>query len=272
MGTREEPLSRMPVLPARLEMGMEDVPDSRPVIPSRKLIDLVRIPPGSFIMGSTRGLPLEEPVHEVVISQVFFIGRYPVTQAQWLAVMGDNPSGFPEGGNYPVENLSWEDAVEFCRRLSGRGEGQYRLPSEAEWEYVCRAGSTTEFHFGGEDLLDDYAWHEGNSGERTHAVGLKLPNAWGLHDMMGNVWEWCQDVWHGDYTGAPGDGSAWMEDAATQPRRCLRGGAWNYDAMRCRSAYRSFEWKEFRADHIGIRVVCEDIRKGSFQEPRRGDY
>jgi formylglycine-generating enzyme required for sulfatase activity len=224
------------------------------------MIEMIPLPPGRFQMGSTRGLPLEVPVREVTIRHGFSMAIHPVTQAQWEVVMGRNPAGFPLGGDFPVENVSWEDAQAFCARLQEQDGRRFRLPTEAEWEYACRAGSTTEFHFGDDEgELKDYAWFERNSGRQPNKVGQKRPNAWGLHDMPGTVWEWCEDVWHSDYEGAPVDGSGWMERETQQPRRCLRGGSWNYDAFRCRSAYRSRDWKNFRTDHFGFRVVVDGL-------------
>jgi formylglycine-generating enzyme required for sulfatase activity len=133
---------------------------------------------------------------------------------------------------------------------------EVRLPSEAEWEYACRAGTATEYFFGDcEADLGAYAWFCLNSDERPHPVGLKRPNSWGFYDMAGNVWEWCSDVWHSDYTGAPTDGSPRQDGGERQPRRCLRGGAWNFDAFRCRSAYRSRDWKHFATNHFVVRIA-----------------
>jgi formylglycine-generating enzyme required for sulfatase activity len=200
------------------------------------LLNMVEIPAGEFMMGSP---PEEEdrdddegPQRTVSVPR-FFMGRFQVTQAQYEAVMGENPSNF-EGANRPVEKVSWNDAVAFCEKLSQMTGRTYRLPSEAEWEYACRAGTTTPFHFG-PTITTELANYNGNEtygsgpeglrrGETTE-VGSFPPNAFGLHDMHGNVWEWCQDVWHGNYEGAPTDGSAWIE-GGDQERRVLRGGSW----------------------------------------------
>ena len=209
-----------------------------------------------FKMGSTRGLPLECPVHTVRITRRFLLGKFPVTQGQWNAVMPLNRSVF-SGDDLPADIVTWDDAKAFCAKLATTSGWEVRLPSEAEWEYACRAGTENEFFFGDdESKLCDYAWYDLNSHVRTHPVGMKKPNNWGLCDMVGNVWEWCEDVWHSDYEGAPRDGSPWLENATEQPRRCLRGGAWNYDACRCRSAYRSREWKHFATDHFGFRIAA----------------
>jgi formylglycine-generating enzyme required for sulfatase activity len=225
-------------------------------IDGRTLIDLIAIPSGVFQMGSSQGLPLETPVHTVSIERPFLLGKFPVTQGQWKALMPVNPSTFAGAGNLPVDNVSWEDAKLFCAKLAASCHREVRLPSESEWEYACRAGTTTEFFFGHDgSLLSDYAWFDLNSQEQTHPVGMKQPNPWGLYDMTGNVWEWCEDVWHSDYETGPHDGNPLLANAAGQPRRCLRGGAWNYDAFRCRSAYRSREWKHFATDHFGFRIA-----------------
>ena len=234
-------------------------------------IELVAIPAGDFIMGSPNEAFSEAPPHRVRLRGRWFLGKYPVTQAQWLAVMGENPSAFPQSPNQPVDSVSWHQAMEFCRRLGLRSGNRVRLPSEAEWEYSCRAGSNGEFFFGSwgpfrddSDVpadvrlaLSEYAWFDLNSVDRTHPVGTKQPNPWGLYDMVGNVWEWCADVWHSGYIGAPQDGSAWLKDEERQPRRCLRGGAWNMDAFRCRSSYRSFDHGELATNRFGFRVAVD---------------
>ena len=209
------------------------------------------VPAGEFRMGSGRGYDDEKPVHRVTVSRPFYLGVHEVTQAQYEKMMGSNPSHF-RGPGRPVEDVTWNDAREFCRRLSVREGVEYRLPTEAEWEHSCRAGGTTKYCFG--DLasgLADYAWFAGNSGNQTHEVGQKRPNAWGLHDMHGNVWEWCQD-WFGPYTGeaqtdprGPGEGT----------RRVLRGGPWGVPPDGCRSAYRNRTSPDHRHYTIGLRVV-----------------
>jgi formylglycine-generating enzyme required for sulfatase activity len=219
-------------------------------------IRLAKIQPGRFFMGSFNGMPLEQPVREVVITQPFLLGIYPVTQNQWTAVMGGNPSKHVGDSERPVENVSWIDAVAFCVSVSALTSLEFRLPSEAEWEYACRAGNGEEYFFGDNAIaLLDYGWYEINSMNRTHRVGRKRPNTWGLYDMAGNVWEWCADTWHSDYTGAPTTAAVWNDTQITQPRRVLRGGSWNHDSFRCRSAYRSREWNEFATDHFGFRVA-----------------
>jgi formylglycine-generating enzyme required for sulfatase activity len=198
---------------------------------------MVWVKPDSFRMGSPESeegrYSDEGPVHDVTLDG-FWLGKHEVTQAQYEAVTGKNPSHF-KGASLPVETVRWDDAMDFCRRLSQRTGKTYTLPSEAQWEYACRAGSQTRFCFGDSDSgLDAYAWYSGNSGSKTHPVGEKSPNAWGLHDMHGNVWEWCSD-WDGPYSSGsvrnptgPSDGSD----------RVLRGGGWGGSPQGCRSAYR----------------------------------
>jgi formylglycine-generating enzyme required for sulfatase activity len=233
--------------------------------------ELIPIPAGEFLMGSENRFFAEGPVHRVTLTREFLLGKYPVTQLQWQAVMGNNPSTFRDSPNHPVDSVSWDLAVEFCHRLSGLTRCRVRLPSEAEWEYACRAGSKTEFFFGSwPPFVDDhaipwevrqglceYAWFDLNSDDRTHPVGSLRPNPWGLHDLLGNVWEWCADAWHGSYVGAPSDGGPWMENDERQPRRCLRGGAWDMNAFRCRSCYRSDDHRALATSRFGFRVAMD---------------
>lgn len=221
-------------------------------------LDCVLIPAGEFTMGSIHGLPLEQPPRRVVIDKAYLIGRYAVTRELWCAVMGDDPSRFNHARGLPVHGISWDHAQAFNARLGTLLKKTVRLPSEAQWEYACRAGSETQYYFGTDAAdLTGYAWYDLNSLDRMQPVGLKRPNAWGLHDMVGNVWEWCEDVWHSDYIDAPVDALAWRVNEDQQPRRCLRGASWDNDAFRCRSAYRSYEWKELGTDRFGLRVVIE---------------
>ena len=217
-------------------------------------LDMVYIPVGTFMMGSPEGEGEnnEKPQHEVTV-QAFYMGKYPITQAQYQQVMGKNPSNF-QGNERPVETVSWDDAVEFCQRLSQQTGTEYRLPSEAEWEYACRAGTTTKYYFG-DDITSDLANYSGNVDETT-AVGKYPPNAFGLYDMHGNVWEWCQDDWHGDYKNAPTDGSAWV--SGENSTKVLRGGSWVNLPGYCRSASRYFYYfrRVYRIDFVGFRVVC----------------
>jgi len=221
-------------------------------------IDFVRVPAGEFLMGSPASEPgrreHEGPQHPVQISQPFYVARFEVTQAQWRAVMGENPSWY-KGDDLPVNRVSWFDCQEFCKRLSERVGLPVRLPTEAEWEYSCRAGATTAYGCGqnpGE--LGPYAWYDGNSRRQPNPVGGKLPNAWGLYDMQGNVWEWCEDPYHPSYEGAPSDGSAWLaEGQAATP--VLRGGSWFSKPPDLRCAARIRRIASMRSGYIGFRVV-----------------
>ena len=217
------------------------------------------IPPGTFMMGSPadeKGRLKSEMLHEVRLTSGFFIQTTPVTQGQWRAAMGDNPSRFKkEGDDCPVETVSWEDAQLFIGHLNEKERDlHFRLPTEAEWEYACRAGSRSRYHFGdGEDRLPDYAWFAGNSGKKTHPVAQKEPNAWGLYDMHGNVWEWCGD-WAGEYG---------IEGVSVDPKgpeegrhRVLRGGSWIIIAGYCRSAARYWLGPGGRSHVVGFRLVC----------------
>ncbi len=236
-------------------------------------LELMVIPGGTFKMGSSDGqvYDREIPQHEVSI-QSFLMGKYSVTQAQWKAVaalpkveqeLNHAPSYF-KGSNRPVEQVSWDEAVEFCQRLSQKTGREYCLPSEAEWEYACRAGTTTPFHFG-ETLTSDLANYratfpygsgpKGKYREQTTNVGSFPENAFGLCDMHGNVWEWCLDHWHENYAGAPIDGSAWLS-SDNQAARLLRGGSWIAYPSVCRSANRFRGARTFGVNDIGFRVVC----------------
>lgn len=201
-------------------------------------LEMVLIKAGSFMMGGNENDD-EKPVHRVNITKPFYLGKYEVTQSQWGAVMGNNPSYFKDcGGNCPVDNVDWYEAQQFVKRLNARRDGHtYRLPTEAEWEYAARSGTTGDYA----GNLEEMAWYgrSRNSGGKTHSVGQKKPNAWGLYDMHGNVYEWVQDRWHDNYTGAPMDGSAW--ESGSNNNRPLRGGSWfdNGLGRQWRSAYRN---------------------------------
>ena len=220
-------------------------------------ITMVWIPPGSFMMGRQDGEQdsedNEDPRHEVNINYGFWMGKYEVTQAQWEAVTGNNPSRF-NGDNRPVERVSWNDIHEgFLSQI----DDDFRLPSESEWEYACRAGTETRFYWGDDpdyDEIGDYAWYTSNSNSQTHDVGQKRPNTFGLYDMSGNVWEWCEDVWHGNYNGAPADGSDWTQGGA-QHYRVLRSGSWSDNPWHCRSALRSRNSPSHRTSSYGFRLV-----------------
>ena len=206
---------------------------------------LALIPAGKFMMGEV------EHQHEVTLSKPFYMGVTEVTQAQYEAIMGTNPSHF-KGATNPVDRVSWDDATEFCKKLSEKTRRAVRLPTEAEWEYACRAGSKTRFCFGdAEEGFEDYGWYGANSGNTTHPVGQKKPNAWGLYDMHGNVWEWCSD-WYGEYAAgqaADPTGPAKGED------RVLRGGCWGDGPQACRLARRNWSGPDGRYGNFGLRVV-----------------
>jgi formylglycine-generating enzyme required for sulfatase activity len=252
------------------------------------LLKMVEIPSGAFIMGSPKDeaerMEREDPQHEVRLG-LFYMGMYPIIQAQWWAVsalpqvnqeLDPNPSYF-KGADRPVEQVSWCDAVEFCARLSVKTGREYGLPTEAEWEYACRAGTTTPFHFG-ETITTDLANYDGtdeeygayNRGPKGIRKGETTPvdsfpaNAWGLYDMHGNVWEWCADVWHDSYDTKPEnlqqDGSTpWLSDVK-DASRSLRGGSWNFIPRNCRSAIRDANHPGVRNNFVGFRVVCRAAR------------
>ncbi len=221
-------------------------------------IELVWIPPGTFYMGSDDGSVEEEPRHPVTISRGLWVGKYPVTQGQWESIMGGNPSAFKGDANLPVENVSWYDCQEFVRKLSALGKGRFRLLSEAEWEYACRAGEPGDWCFGSDPaLLNEYAWNHEIANGRTHPVGQKKANGWGLHDMHGNVCEWCEDHHHQDYNGAPGVGTAWLDEGIEE--RITRGGSWCIITPECRSAYRGWYARpDTASDFMGFRVCKFD--------------
>ncbi|MBV6621440.1 MAG: formylglycine-generating enzyme family protein [Rivularia sp. (in: Bacteria)] len=236
-------------------------------------LEMVSIPGGSFKMGSSPGEKQrsqnEEPQHTVNVP-AFFMGKFEVTQEQYQKVMKKNPSRF-KGNKRPVERVSWHNAVEFCKKLSQKTRCTYRLPSEAEWEYACRAGITTPFHFG-ETITDELANYRASityasepKGEyrgETTPVGKFPPNSFGLYDMHGNVWEWCQDTWHNNYNGAPKNGSAWIDN--NNRCRVLRGGSWIDNPDYCRSAYRNIIYQVYDYDLFGLRVVCS-VAPGTFK-------
>ncbi len=210
------------------------------------------------MMGSDVDEPEEKPAHEVSIERAYYLGKYEVTQKQWVEVMDSNPSIF-KGDSLPVENVSWNDVQFFIRKLNEmEGTERYHLPSEAEWEYACRAGTTTRYSFGDNPSdLGDYAWYDYNSGYKTHPVGQKKPNSWGLYDMHGNVLELCQDTWFSDYEGTPADGSALELPSFYQTRRVVRGGSWDYGSWLCRSPYRYFDHQDSRRNRLGFRLLME---------------
>jgi len=217
-----------------------------------ELPEMVVIPAGSFTMGSNDVDDEEKPVHTVQIRR-FKMMTTEVTQALWEAVMGSNPSSF-KGADRPVEKVSWDDIQIFIRKLNQHSGQHFRLPSEAEWEYAARAGTTTRWSWGNSDsVAGQYAWYDGNSGDQTHPVGQKSPNGFGLYDMHGNVWEWVEDRYHDNYNGAPGDGSAWTSGSSLS--RVLRGGSWYNLPNNLRSANRFRDNPDFRSTNYGLRLA-----------------
>lgn len=223
-------------------------------------MEFVLIPSGSFMMGADPNFEDassdETPRHRVTISKAFYLGKFEVTQSQWVAVMGHNPSKF-KGRSNPVDTVSWDDARSFVRKLNQmEGTDKYRLPTEAEWEYAARAGTESTYSFGDDASdLGRYAWFDNNSGEKTHPVGQKGANAWRLHDMHGNVWEWVQDRYGENY---------YSQGRSTDPQgpssgdyRVLRGGSWNHNARFCRSASRIGNSPGNRNYYFGFRVLLE---------------
>ena len=228
-------------------------------------MELVRIPAGEFTMGSPqkeKGRGVDEgPQHLVRITKAFYIGKFEVTQEQWREVMGPGSlSCYFEGAENPVEMVSWDDCAEFVKKLnaSGKAKGTFSLPTEAEWEYACRAGSTTQYHFGDdEESLNDYAWYGmGKADRRTHPVGEKEPNAFGLYDTHGNVWEWCADWYGKDYYKKSPENDP--PGPTTGKDRVLRGGSWGNIPGAGRSASRYSRAPTFRSKYYGFRVVLRD--------------
>ncbi len=243
-------------------------------------LEMVLIQAGNFWMGSNHegddSNPDEYPIHEVEVPS-FSIGKTPVTQRQWRKVanlskiereLNPDPSHFKNCDDCPVEQVSWLEAIEFCQRLSEHSKKNYRLPTESEWEYACRAGTETPFHFGDTIITNlvnfdgRFVYGEGKKGKfrgKTTSVSSFPPNAFGLYDMHGNVWEWCMDAWHENYIGAPIDSSEWYDTNTKVKHRLLRGGSWNYEPESCRSAMRNSSSPDQRQRDIGFRVVCSDL-------------
>jgi len=230
-----------------------DEPSAKAGVSIVNSMEFKPIPVGTFTMGEGK------TAHKVTLTQPFELGVYEVTQEQYEKVMGRNPSHFLDPQN-PVEKVSWYDAVEFCRKLSAMSAEKsagyvYRLPTEAEWEYACRAGTTTTYSFGDSASdLGEYAWYRDENS--THPVGQKKPNAWGLYDMHGNVFEWCQD-WHGDY---PSGSVTDPTGAAVGSDRVCRGGSWSDSSDSCRSGNRRRHTPDYRYDYPGFRVLRSSIR------------
>ena len=247
-------------------------------------LTMVQIPAGTFLMGAPADEleqnSYETPQHKVTLNP-FFMGMYPITQSQWKSVATlpqlnqtlDPDCSHFKGDDLPVEEVSWDQATEFCDRLTVKTKRHYRLPTEAEWEYACRAGTTTPFSFG-EMITTELANYDGNypynngpKGEdrnKTTPVGTFPANAWGLYDMHGNVWEWCLDHWHDSYVDKPEelkqDGNAAWLSSDESKNRLLRGGSWTFYAEDCRSAYRNHDTPDARDGSIGFRVVCRASR------------
>jgi formylglycine-generating enzyme required for sulfatase activity len=222
---------------------------------------MVFVQGGTFTMGCTEEQgsdcrETEKPAHQVTVPD-FYIGKYEVTQAEWEAVIGDNPSRFKDCPRCPVESVSWDDVQEFIKKLNTKTGKNFRLPSEAEWEYAARGGQKTKkFKYAGDTKnLGLVAWWDGNSGNKIHPVGERKANELGLYDMSGNVWEWCADTWHADYTGASVDGSVWEEAMSSEASRVYRGGSWGSPAQYCRAACRGLNDPAFRWITLGFRLV-----------------
>jgi formylglycine-generating enzyme required for sulfatase activity len=254
------------------------------VVVDQILGQMVEIPGGSFLMGTDEAevqrlnqkysievFNRELPIHRVTL-QKYFLGKYPVTQEQYQAVMGNNPSKFQDNPKNPVEQVSWQDAQAFCQKLRKLTGQDFRLPTEAEWEYACRAipptplnkgGGSSRYYFGDdESQLGDYAWYDENSDSKTHSVGHKKPNDWGLYDTHGNVWEWCEDSWHDSYANKPenikNNGSIIWSDS-NESYHVLRGGSWGSDSWGCRSAARNRHVADDRDNFIGFRLVLSSF-------------
>ncbi len=226
--------------------------------------DLILVEGGAFQMGSKdeEAFEDEQLVHQVQVPD-FYLGKYPVTQALWKAVMGgdNNPSNF-QGDNRPVERVSWEDAHEFLKKLNELTNQTYRLPTESEWEYAACGGTKSQgFKYAGSNKLKDVGWYDKNSYGETKPVGLKYPNELGLYDMSGNVYEWIEDDWHGNYDGAPTDGTAWLAvDRGSD--RVVRGGGWGDGARGCRVSCRGNTGATGRGNDLGFRLALSPSSAG----------
>ncbi len=266
-GFQSSPASQSPPVSQSLLLPVSLSPQGfTQTLPGDIELEMIKIPTGSFLMGTEEAEVIrlckeykidwfkkEMSQHRVNL-QEFYLGKYPITQEQYQAIMGKNPSKFEDNPKNPVEKVSWNDAQEFCQKLNEKTGKKYRLPSEAEWEYACRAGTQTRYYFGDDEKqLGEYAWYSENSGSKTHPVGQKKPNNWGLYDMSGNVWEWCEDGWHENYENVPTDGTAWNENHSVTNLRVLRGGSWGTSPGDCRSAYRTYS--DNCSSYNGFRVV-----------------
>jgi sulfatase modifying factor 1 len=231
------------------------VPTHTVTIEEKISLTVALIPPGTFWMGSAPDDPGSQsdefPRHKVTLTKPFWIGVTSVTRAQWQAV-NQPQSGAGPNPAYPVQNTWWSEANKFCKRLGKITGGTFRLPSEAEWEYACRSGIRSSVYLGDLSMIDEAAWHGENSNDHTHAVGKKTPNAWGLYDMLGNIWDWCAD---GErvYKDTPVTDPLGPDG----PRRVVKGGAWRSSSSRCRASARFAEEPRRRADDQGLRVVLD---------------
>ena len=221
-------------------------------------IDMVKVEAGTFMMGATSEMQNpydgEKPVHQVTLTNDYYMGKYEVTQALWKAVTGKNPSHF-KGDDLPVEQVSWKDCQKFISKLNSMTGRKFRLPSEAEWEYAARGGKKNRgYQYSGNSNISDVAWYTDNSGRKTHPVGMKQSNELGLYDISGNVWEWCQD-WYGSYVGSSQTNPS---GAVSGSNRVLRGGSWYCNAKFCRSSYRNSGTPDFRYGSLGLRLVLSE--------------
>ncbi|MDX2250586.1 MAG: formylglycine-generating enzyme family protein [Bacteroidia bacterium] len=218
--------------------------------------EMIFVEGGEFDMGGSdaEARDNEKPVHRVRVSS-FYMGKYPVTQALWQAVMGNNPSNF-KGENHPLEQVSWNDTKTFLQKLNDKTDKTYRLPTEAEWEFAARGGIYSEgYLYAGSDKPSDVGWYDDNSGRQTQPVGQKYPNELGLYDLSGNVWEWCEDVWYSNYIDAPVDGSAWVGSDERNAYRVYRGGSWLNNFQLCRVPVRTFRSPEAIVNNLGFRLA-----------------
>ncbi|HFA51592.1 MAG TPA: TIR domain-containing protein [Bacteroidetes bacterium] len=275
--TEQEKKERLQKEKERKKRKAEEAARRRAADPFHDL--MVPIKGGTFQMGDEHGDLWKKwkdcrPLHPVTVKG-FHLCQYPVTQAQWRKVMGSDPPelGFKGCDDCPVESVSWDDVQEFLKKLNAKTGERYRLPSEAEWEFAARGGTKSKgYEYAGSNDVEKVAWYWKNSGDkklygdwdlgkilinncRTHPVSQKAANELGLYDMSGNVWEWCEDVWHGDYKGAPDDGRAWVEGGEKGRRRVVRGGSWIRDVRYCRCAFRYRVNQDIRNDRIGFRLA-----------------
>jgi formylglycine-generating enzyme required for sulfatase activity len=258
------------------EEGGKDIPPqvedgevSERVVPMESQAELLKkldgnmvfVPGGTFTMGCTKEqggdcFEWEKPLHQVTVSD-YYIGKYEVTQKEWREVMGSDPPElyFKGCDNCPVDRVSWADIQEFLTKLNAKTGKVYRLPTEAEWDYAARGGSSSlGYKYSGSSSLSEVAWYDGNSGSKTHPVGQKKANELGLYDMSGNVWEWCADDWHDNYRGAPTNGRAWI-DSPRASYRVYRGGDWGNVARLCRVSNRGNDTPSSRYPSLGFRLA-----------------